>query len=317
MDADADDGEARTMTRGRLAALVVGAVTLVAAAIFGGVFARGWWQGDGGSYAPKRPLVHTSVTPSRSLFAQLITARADVVVDPRTVDVSSVDLAPDFKPFRIRDESRSTTPGVGRASVVTFLYRLQCVSRECLPIEKSRGATEFRIAPSRVTMAARDGRRLAARAVWPTFGVQSRLTDSDIGLSTPAIDAPFEPPAVSWAVSPALVGGLAAGAAVLLVLGAGFLIATVVGRDTRLLRQPRIPSHLSPIERALVLAEHAAANGEIPESRKALERLAVELRRRGVAGTADEVEEIAWSEDGPSEQAVAQLASDVRSNGAR
>jgi hypothetical protein len=110
---------------------------------------------------------------------------------------------------------------------------------------------------------------------------------------------------------------LALGAAVLLVLGAGFLVATVVRRDTRLLREPRIPAHLSPIERALVLAEHAASHGEVPESRKALERLAVELRRRGVGGEADEVEQLAWSEDAPSEQAVAQLASAVRSNGAR
>jgi hypothetical protein len=305
------------MTRGRLAALLVGAVTLAAAAVFAAVFARGWWQGDGGSYAPKRPLVHTSVTPSRSLFAQVITARADVVVDPRTVDVSSVDLAPDFKPFRIRDASRSMTAGVGRASVVTFRYRLQCVSRECLPVLKNRGATEFRITPSPATMTARDGQRLTTRAVWPTFGVQSRLTDSDIGLSTPAVDAPFDPPAVSWAVSPALLAGLAAAAAVLLLLGAGFLVASVVGRDTRRLRTPRIPSNLSPIERALLLAEHAAAHGEIPESRKALERLAVELRRRGVPRRADEVEQLAWSEGGPSKEAVAELASDVRSNGAR
>jgi hypothetical protein len=305
------------MTRGRLAALVVGVVTLAAVALFVGLFARSWWQGDGGSYAPKRALVRTSVSPQRSLFAQPITVRADIVVDPRTVDVSTVELAPKFKPFRIRSESRSTAAGLGRASVVTFLYRLQCVSRECLPIDRNRGATEFRISPAQATFTGRNGRRLTARVVWPTFGVQSRLTDSDIGLSTPTIGPPSAPPAVTWAVSPALLGGTALAVAILLVLGAGYLVATVFLRDRRSLRRPpRIPSHLSPLERALVLAEHAASLGEIPESRKALERLAVELRRGGVAGRAEEVEELAWSEEAPSEEEVARLASAVRSNGA-
>jgi len=305
------------MTRGRLAALVVAAVTVAAAAGFVGVFVRGWSHGEGGSYAPKRPIARTSITPARSLFGQVVTLRADVVVDPRAVAVSSVDLAPHFKPFRIRSESRSTKAGVGHATVVSFVYRLQCVSRECLPIEKSRGATEFRIDPSPATMTARDGTRLTARAVWPTFGVQSRLTDTDIGLSTPTIDQPPRVPAISWAVSPGTLGWLASAAAVLLLLGAGFLVATVVVRDSRRLRTVRIPAHLSPIERALVLAEHAAAQGEIPESRKALERLAVELRRRGGSGQADEVEQLAWSEHAPSEASVAELASTVRSNGAR
>jgi len=316
MDADARRGKGQTMTRGRLAAVLVGVATVAIAAVFVGAFVRSWSRDEGGSYAPKRPITRASVTPARSLFGQVVTLRADVVVDPRAVSVSSVDLAPAFKPFRIRSESRSTTTGIGRASVVSFLYRIQCVSRECLPNEQNRGATEFRISPSPATMTGRDGKRLTAAVVWPTFGVQSRLTDSDIGLSTPSIDQPPTLPPISWAVSPASLGWLATGAAILLLLGAGFLIATVVVRDARRLRTPRLPAHLSPIERALVLAEHAAAHGEVPESRKALERLAVELRRRGVGGQADEVEQVAWSEDGPSEASVAQLASDVRSNGA-
>jgi hypothetical protein len=317
MDADADRDESMALTRGRLAAVAVGIVTVAVGAVFLAVFVRSWAQDEGGSYAPQRPVTRASITPERSLFGQVLTFRADVVVDPRKIDVSSVALAPNFKPFRIRGESRSTTAGVGHASVVSFRYRLQCVSRACLPIEKNRGATEFRLPPSQATMKGRDGAAVTARVAWPTFGVQSRLTDSDIGLSTPTVDRPMDVPAISWAVSPGLLGGLAAGAAILLVLGAGVLVATVVVRDSRRLRTRRIPAHLSPIERALVLAEHAAAHGEVPESRKALERLAVELRRRGGGGQADEVEHLAWSEDGPSEEAVAQLATTVRSNGAR
>jgi hypothetical protein len=101
-----------------------------------------------------------------------------------------------------------------------------------------------------------------------------------------------------------------------LILGAGWLVASVVGGDTRLVRTRQIPAHLTPIERALALAEHAAAHGEVDESRKALERLAAELRRRRAVAQADDAERLAWSETDPSQESVAALATSVRSNGA-
>jgi hypothetical protein len=305
------------ITRGSIVAAVVALVAVASVVVLAGVVAPGWWRGDGGSYAPKHTLVHTSITPTRSLFGQIVTAQADVALDPRTIDPASVDLAPDFKPFRVRSESRRTLPGIGRATVVRFAYELQCVSRNCLPAPNDRGATGFQISPMRVTARARDGQRVTAPVVWPEFGVQSRLTGDDIAFSTPRIDAAFAAPHVSWAVSPGLVGAIAIGLAGLFVLGAAWLIATVALRDARPLRMLRIPSHLTPIERALLLAEHAASRGEVPESRKALERLAVELRRSGVAEHADDAEQLAWSQRAPSSETVAGLAEAVRSNGAR
>jgi hypothetical protein len=304
------------LTRGTIAAIGVAIVALAAVVVFTGVFARGWWRGDGGSYAPKRAVVHTTITPSRSLFAQRVTAQADIVVDPRAVDPQTVALEPDFKPLHIREARREVLSGLGRAAIVRFSWSLQCMTRECLPSERDRGATEFRVSPDVATARTVGGDRVRIRVAWPTFGVQSRLTDTDIALSTPEIDAAFEPTPVSYAVSPSLAGGLAIAVAALLVLGAGWLIATVVRRDARPLRTLRIPTHLSPVERALVLAEVAASRGEVPESRKALERLATELRRRGGAAQAGEAEQLAWSERGPSEESVADLAAAVRSNGA-
>jgi hypothetical protein len=152
---------------------------------------------------------------------------------------------------------------------------------------------------------------------WPVFGVQSRLTAEEIALSTPEIARGSTPPPVSWRISPGLLGGIALSSAALLILGAGWLVASVVARNTRLVRTRRIPAHMTPIERALVLAEHAAAHGEVDESRKALERLAEELRRRHAGAYADAAEQLAWSESGPSPETVAALAGNVRSNGAR
>nr|MBA3842534.1 hypothetical protein [Actinomycetota bacterium] len=66
----------------------------------------------------------------------------------------------------------------------------------------------------------------------------------------------------------------------------------------------------------LVLAEHAARHGEVDESRKALERLATALRRQRDGAYAEEAERLAWSERGPTGDAVTELAQTVRSNGA-
>jgi hypothetical protein len=158
------------------------------------------------------------------------------------------------------------------------------------------------------------------RVSWPVFAVQSRLTSDEIAFSTPQVDGTFTAPAVSWAISPNLLGAIAGTAALLLVLGAAWLAISVVWDESRLPRGPRIPGHLTAIDRALALAEYAAAHGETAESRKALERLATELRRQHAVPAADthanDAEQLAWSEEGPSPATVAALASVVRSNGA-
>jgi hypothetical protein len=307
------------LTRGRIAAAAVGVMTVAAAVALVAVLARGWWRGGGGSYAPPRPLVHTQVTPARSLFGQVLTARAEIVVDPARIDPASVELKADLRPFNVRSASRRVVDGPGRATIVEFSYRIQCVERACVPqgaTGRSRGAAAAqKLRAAQATARGRDGHAFAARVGWPVFGVQSRLTADEIALSTPQLATRLSPPPVSWALSPNRLGALAIAAAALLVLGAGWLVASVVRGDTRLLRAPRIPAHLSPIERALALAEFAAAHGEVAESRKALERLATELRRRHVPVEAGAAERLAWSAHDPSPKTIAELADAVRANG--
>jgi hypothetical protein len=304
------------LTRGKVAAGTAGLVTVALVALLVLLAAR-WWNGDGGTYAPRTALVHAEVTPRSSFFGQVLTAHARLVVDPRRVDPASAELAVDLRPYRIRSESRRITKGLGRATVVDFRYEIQCVTRACVPREKRGGATAVQLKPATASYRARDGGALTSRLSWPIFGVQSRLTADEVALSTPQIERDSSQPPVSWAVVPGLVGGVALTVAALLVLGAGWLVASVVGVDTRLVRGRHIPSHLTPVERALALAEHAAAHGEVDESRKALERLAAELRRRSAVTHADDAERLAWSETDPSPESVAALATSVRSNGAR
>jgi hypothetical protein len=305
------------LTRGRLAAAAIGLVAVAAVVVLTAVVARGWWRGDGGTYAPPKTLVHAEVTPPRSLFGQVLTAHAQLVVNPRRVDPGSVELNVDLRPFQIRSESRRVMRGLGRAALIDFQYDIQCVTRACVPHQKSPGAESFQLKPATATYRGRDGKTFTLDVVWPAFGVQSRLTAEEIALSTPQIASGSAQPPVSWALSPGLLGGLALVGASLLMLGAGWLVASVVRRDPRPLRVRRIPAHLTAIERALVLAEHAAAHGEVDESRKALERLAEELRRQRAGAFADDAERLAWSERGPAPDTVAELATSVRRNGAR
>jgi hypothetical protein len=304
------------VTRGKIAAAAVAFVTAVVVALLLLVVGPRWWSGDGGTYAPPKSLVHAEVTPPTSFFGQVVTAHAQLVVDPRVVDPSTAELAVDLRPYRIRSESRRITRGLGRAAVVDFRYELQCVSRACVPHERTGGAQTVQLKAATASYRTRDGKPHTARVAWPIFGVQSRLTSDDLALSTPQVGTDSAQPPVSWALSPGLLGGLALTLAALLVLGAGWLVASVVGADSRLLRARQIPSHLTPVERALALAEHAAAHGEVDESRKALERLAAELRRRRAVAHADDAERLAWSETDPSPESVAELATSVRSNGA-
>jgi hypothetical protein len=201
--------------------------------------------------------------------------------------------------------------------VIDFTYEIQCITRECVPLGTGKGAFAEQLKPATATYRGRDGAAGTVRVRWPVFAVQSRLTAEEIALSTPHAADGSAPPPVSWAVAPGVLSGIAIAAAALLVLGAGWIVAVAVAGNTRLVRARRIPAHLTPVERALMLAEHAAAHGEVDESRKALERLAEELRKRHASAHADDAERLAWSESGPSQETVAKLATSVRSNGAR
>jgi hypothetical protein len=306
------------VTRGRILALAVIGVTVVVCVV-AAAFVFGWRNGKGGTYAPRHIAVHTSVAPDRSVFGQPVEATVSVTVDPRRVDPSTVQETADFRPFAVRSETESRSR-IGRATVLTHHYALQCVVRACLPrggTGRSRAAAKsFQFKDLAVTAKTPAGATVRTSAVWPTLGVQSRLTEDDIALSEPAAVATLDAPPVTWRFTPALVGGLASVLALLLLLGAGALVGSVALADGRPLRVLRLPKNMSGVERALKLAEHATAHGETDESRKALERLAAELRRRGEPEHADDAERLAWSSGDPTPEGLAVLADSVRSNGA-
>lgn len=311
-----------SLTRGRLAALAVAIVTVVGVGVLVGVFASGWWSGTGGSYAPRDVVASGTITPQSSLFADPLTAEMNVAIDSRRIDPATVQLAPSFGSFTVRSQREDVESGVDDATVVHFRYEIECIVAECVPLMGKRtgtGAIEttpIALPAAKLTARRRDGATFAERVAWPPFTVHSRLTAEEIGFSTPHTASWFSPPPVSWRLTPDLIGGVALALAVLLFLGSGFLVASVAAGDTRQLRLRRLP-RLSPVERALRLAEHAAANGEVDEERKALERLAEELARVRHGELAEQARSLAWSERDPASNGLSSLAEALRSNGAR
>ncbi len=310
------------VTRGRLAALAVAAVAVVALLVLVLVYGRGWWRSSGGSYAPATAVAKASVSPRSSLFGDTLTPRVDVLVDPRRVDPSSIALTPTFAPFKIVSESRSQGDGPGRSQLIRYTWAIQCLSADCvtLMVQGSGAARETRsiqLRPPRVTAKAPDGSAVPIPVSWPSFVVHSRLSGPEIELATPEASPTFTPPGPSWRVTPNAAGAAALSASVLLVLAAAWILISPLAQDARRLRVPRIPKHLSPVERALRLAEHAAAHGEPEEERKALQRLAVELERQGDIELAGRAGRLAWSEGDPTPDTVGVLAASVRANGGR
>jgi hypothetical protein len=290
-------------------AAVAGVVVLLA------VYAPRWWGGSGGTYAPAQLTVATAARPSSVLFGDLVTYRASALVDRRALDPSSIRLDADFTPFRIVSRTRSVHPIGGHADRVDFTIRVQCVTVDCLRAagrEAKSGAvlsTPVALAPARVS-AVRPGGAVATAAVtWPTVVIHSRLTPDRIRGGDPSF-GPFPTPAVSYTIPPDLAGALLLSAGVLFALAAGFLLASAI-RGERVPLRLRLPSHLTPLERAITLVEVATRDEQPVESRKALERLAAELRRSGHPDLTEAARRLAWSQEQPSPDAVEELVQTV------
>jgi hypothetical protein len=108
-------------------------------------------------------------------------------------------------------------------------------------------------------------------------------------------------PSASYRVSPRTVELVALVLAVLFAAGAAILILRLLPLDriaTRL--GARFVDKRSPLEQALALVRESAASGSPEEERRALERLAVELRRNRNPALAGDASKLAWSQPVPA-----------------
>lgn len=277
--------------------------------------APGWWRGEGGSYAPNALETSTRIDPPSALFGDVLTARAAVLVDRRRLDPGSVQLYARFAPYRVVSSVRRVTGDVGHATRVEFVFRIQCVTVACLDVmerereDGRRVTTPVAFRAAELTAEDPAGRATTAQVRWPRVVVRSRLSSEEVASGEPRAAA-FAAPDVSYGASPDRLGWSLVALATLLTLCGGYLVATAV-RGRPLVRALRIPAHLTAVDRALVLARHAAATGDTAGERRALERLGAELRKSGKADLAVAARRLAWSESRPSENDLDELAHEL------
>jgi hypothetical protein len=292
-------------TRRIVAGAVAGAAALATILLLL-VYAPGWWRGEGGTYAPRAPVASLRVEPASALFGDTLTARASVLVDASTTDLDEVRVSARFAPYAIVSRSRTVTDDVGRAARVDYTFHLRCLNAACLDAmdeETKQGSvvpTAIRFPPGEVATAGPGGTIRREQLRWPAVIVRSRLAPEDIQVGEPQVPVVLDR-SVSYRISPGLLGWVLALLAGALALAGGALVAIAV-RGRRAATRLVIPGHLTPVERALALARHAAAEGDVPGERRALQRLAAELRRTGDRDLAVAAGRLAWSAGTPGDE---------------
>jgi len=250
---------------------------------------------------PKETLAASaSLAPRTFAFADRLSARIDVLVDPRAVDPASVRVRPRFGLFKVLARGLRTRRAGG--VLLSYRYALECLVPGCLP---GRTLAERRFLPAIVSYRAADGLRREA-VEWPTYTVVTRLSTPDIGDPTTHLRADAPVPPIGYRVSPGTLQALLAAVSGVLVLGAAGLLALALPR-----RRPARAPQLPPLAQALALVRASTANGYPAERRRALGRLARELGVEGRRELARAAVRLAWSAEPPTPEAATRLADEV------
>lgn len=272
--------------------LVLGALAavLVAAVVVAALLA----QGDERGGRVRELEANAALRPTAALFGDRLSAEVRVVFDRRTVDPESVVVSADFGALSAPAVSAPVRERAGDALVLRYRYGLYCLRDECRARE---GPRELRFPPVVVRYRLRGGQQLTESLAWPAVTLGTRLGSEPVGTRDWRIrDEPLPP--ATYRFSPAVVAVIGFGLAVVV---AALGIVLVAGSLQALLRRPPVDelAGLSPLERALRLLRLALANGSPPEHRRALDRLARELRRAGHRDLAGEARRLAWQRPGP------------------
>jgi hypothetical protein len=267
--------------------------------------ALGWWGASGTTAAASgTPLaVRTSLTPPASLFADPLTAEIDVQYDPGKIDASSIKVTPTFVPYSAVGAPAVSHSAAGGQSVLRIAYTIECDSDGCLPTAKQK---VIALPPVTVTATAA-GKPVTASAKWEPEAVSSRLTPADLK-GAPSFAEQTVPAAPSYRVDPGWAAGILTVGAIVLLVGAGALVAFELLRRQR---RERARKQLEGLELALAYARDAAGRDDPADRRRALELLAEQLDEHGEQQLARSSGEAAWTEDAPSPATTIALADEA------
>ena len=297
--------------------LIVLAVTAVTAGAVAAAIALGT---GGGSEAPAAAVeppadlitAEPSITPVHALFGDPVLAEIVIMVDNRHVDPNSVLVGPRFAPFDRIGNPEITTVEAGATTILRYRFRLQCVSRGCLPGDDAREIELPAVELEWLLIDPVDQGRTTFR--WPTVVVAARTDTAFREQGLPQISSLQAPP-VSYERSPSTLRWLMlAGATALLCLVGGGVAWFLLRRRAT---APAAEAVAAPfaLDDALAGVEDAATSGDARARRTALGRLAELPDVGALDGVASRARALAWSRDEPAADAMSALVEEIRAAG--
>lgn len=275
-----------------------------------GVLAWRMWDTSEEGSLTEPIAVNGTIGPQQHLFGDPVRARVEVVLDSEQVDPETVRLRANFAPYRPLQPRRQSKSTSGPITRIRYDYELTCLTFRCLPL----GQRRFELKNATVEYRTRAGGSAKTVDVdWPTLTATGRISRTryweaqmrseftDVGPPTYRVS----PRTVEIvAIVLAVIFGAAALALILRLLPLG-QIAERLGLKT--------VDRRSRLERALARVQETATSAERPdEGRRALERLAHELRRVRNPELAGAASRLAWSRDFPADGRLTALTGDVR-----
>src|SRR3954469_194868 len=304
-----------------LGALAAAAIAVIVVAIVG----RGGDLSKTPTLAPGRPIAaEATVTPQSHLFGELIHVRIDTVVDRRRLDPDRLRVRTHWQPYQAVGPMQRTRTDVGSFSRVRWDADLQCVIVDCAPAPGS--AVRKTLSPSTIVYSAGNGagRFRPVKIAWPEVNLFSRLDPIDLERRASIVSRrgtnvqirALRPP---WRVTTSPLGTtayrLSPTTTFWVALGLALLLVALAAR----LLRPWLPQFAlwrpAPNRTRLELALDAvdrARGGMTADERKALELLAVELRRTGRGELAWTATELAWSTTSPQAERTGALTATIR-----
>jgi hypothetical protein len=282
-------------TRRLFIAGVVAAVILAGAA---GLIAWNAWDKGGGPGLGEEPIVGTAlISPEQHLFGDAVRARVELIVDATRVDPDSVEIGANFDPYRELRPVEVTRSEDGALTKLRYDYVLGCLVSRCLP----RGTGRVELGGVAVNYVRRgESQPDAATVEWVPIRAAGRIDPNELDQAALRSDL-RDLPSASYRVSPRTVELIALVLAVLFAIGAAILILRLLPLDRLATKLgARFVDKRSPLEQALAIVRESAASGSPEEERRALERLAVELRRNRNPALAGDASRLAWSEPVPA-----------------
>jgi hypothetical protein len=280
----------RLLVVAAIAAVCVGALVLVAT--LGG--------GDGAPPPRRDVAISTSIATSPVFFGDLVTARAEVLVDRGRIDPDDVRIEGGFAPYSLVGRPRESRTDSGRLTSIDVRYTLQCLVEACLPKPGGIALPKLRVHTGSSTVS----------ADWPRIDVVSRIAPAALASDPPPWRQQIALPAVSYRLEPGKFAAALTLAAALLALGAFALLGREVVRRRRLLvDRARFRSALA---RALDLARASAARGP-DDRRRALALLARVLAfdPNGGRRLAPAAARLAWGRSEPSTRGLETLVDEI------